>query len=68
MRQAPMGPSFKLRHGCDCPLPLPGVTVRGLGEGSTSVKSTVRSAKVHPLFLVSGDCWGHRKKRGACSA
>ena len=23
MRQAPIGPSFKLRHGCDCPLPLP---------------------------------------------
>jgi len=46
---------------------LAGVTVRGLGEGSTSVKSTVHSAKVNPLFLVSGDCWVHQKRR-ACSA
>jgi cytochrome bd-type quinol oxidase subunit 1 len=31
-------------------------------EGRTSVKSTMRSAKINPLFSVSGDCWGHQKR------
>ena len=55
MRQAPIGPSFKLRHGCDCPLPLP-----RFGLNSSSGRAPQVTAGYFSSMSGSGEeqtCW-----------
>ena len=56
MRQAPIGPSFKLRHGCDCPLPPP-----RFGLNSSTGRATTSDGR---LLCVDVRFWGENRPAG----